>query len=120
MILLMMALLTAAALVVGGCSEENASPASPDACTGGDVNIDGTDIRVRGFIEDKGDSTLVVYCRDIDILPATLIKGDGDTIIPFYDLVVGMRVEVYGTIAPDERIQAEEIEVDTRDDSQTQ
>jgi len=103
---------------IGGCKSSTTGPDGGDIPPRkGSIQISGDEVELKGFIEAIGPGQqLTVFGYSVLVDDSTQIESEGGQHIGFDDLIIGMFLEVHGTIQPDETILAVEIEVETRDD----
>jgi hypothetical protein len=96
-----------------GCGED--SPTGTGGSGGGSIRIDGSRVELEGYIERVGDSELTVYGKAVVVTETTELDGEHGEELRFEDLLVGMWVEVRGTLRSDGAVIAERIEVEDDD-----
>ena len=97
-----------------GCGDE--TPTAPGGGSGtGSIDIDGSRVDLKGYIESVGDSKIVVYDRVVLVTDNTELDGPHGDDLVFGDLLVGMWVEVRGTLRGDGVIVAERVKVEDDD-----
>lgn len=73
-------------------------------------------VKIEGFIERLFNHSLVVFGTVIHVSDGTRIEGEHHAQLDFGDLLVGMRVEVYGTIQDGGSVLAAKIELEDEEE----
>jgi hypothetical protein len=107
--------LLGALTLLAGCVTESTGP--DGGGKNGAIDINNDRARLTGFIAEKSEGQIVVLSYVVLIVESTEIKGEQENQLLPTDLLVGMWVRVEGRIDRENVIVADEIEVDSRDDS---